>query len=165
MKKLGRFSTILFIFASLIPSRKASKDLHIKVEEPLDVTGSLFDIDFTDETDEYSSRVNMSINPGCMYNNCTLTSGIQVSIINVTVQDDPQQDVEQHWLWSVIGRPTVQAAITPPDDHVNIQWAAIFDTSDTGKSVQYQENPFYSGAVMLMNVRNKLSWPLTQSCN
>merc|ERR1712018_34724 len=59
----------------------------------------------------YVSKVSMSVNPGCSYNNCTLANGIQVSIVNVTVKDTPVQSYEQHWIWSVIGRPTVQTAI------------------------------------------------------
>ena len=97
----------------------------------------------------------MSINPGCSFNNCTLASGIQVSVINVTVHDTPVQDEEQHWLWSVIGRPTVQTAITPPYDSTKIDWGSIFDTNVThlGGSISYEATPFYSGAIMLMNVR------------
>ena len=110
--------------------------------------------DFYDNQSKYDSKVQMSINPGCSYNNCTLVSGIQVSIINVTVQDDPRQDDEQHWIWSVIGRPTVQAALTPPNDIAHMNWTSIFDASDTGKSIWYEKEPLYSGAVMLTNVRS-----------
>ena len=102
---------------------------------------------------EYKSKVSMSVNPGCAYNNCTLANGVQVSIVNVTVKDNPQQNDEQHWIWSVIGRPTVQTAITPPNDIAHMQWKSIFDTSPVGKSIKYENPPFYTGAVMLMNVR------------
>ena len=97
----------------------------------------------------------MSINPGCSINNCTLVSGKKVSVINVTVHDDPVQDDEQHWLWSVIGRPTVQAAITQPDDRVTMDWSSILsmDKDNFNNSISYINEPLYSGAVMLMNVR------------
>ena len=68
----------------------------------------------------------MSVNPGCSYNNCTLPNGAQVSVVNVTVKDNPEQTDEQHWIWSVIGRPTVQTAITPPDAIASIDWKSIF---------------------------------------
>ena len=147
------FSKILILLPLLLKVAQASpEDIHRNVEEPLDVTGNLFSVDFMSQDQDYSSKVNMSINPGCSINNCTLISGIQVSIINVTVQDDPVQDEEQHWLWSVIGRPTVQTAITPTNDTATIKWSAIFDKSDPGKSIKYTKEPYYSGAVMLMNV-------------
>lgn len=136
---------------ALVLGAQATKDLHKTVEEPLDVTQGLYAVDFMEEHD-YSSKVNMSLNPGCAYNNCTLVSGIQVSIINLTIYDDPQQDEEQHWLWSVIGRPTIQTAITPIGDVPEIRWSSIFDSSDMQKSIKYEKEPFYSGAVMLMNV-------------
>ena len=96
----------------------------------------------------------MSINPGCLINNCTLINGNEVTVVNVTVHDAPVQDDEQHWLWSVIGRPTVQAAITKPNDVAKIRWADIFDSSKKhfDKSISFETNPLYSGAVMLMNV-------------
>ena len=97
----------------------------------------------------------MSINPGCSINNCTLVSGKKVSVINVTVHDDPVQDDEQHWLWSVIGRPTVQAAITPPDDRAKMDWSSILSSTNFSNSISYIKEPFYSGAVMLMNVCEK----------
>ena len=111
----------------------------------------LSNLDFIDDPD-YSSKVQMSINPGCLYNNCTLVSGVQVSIINVTVHDNPKQNDEQHWIWSVIGRPTVQASITPPDDIAHINWSSIFDSSDTAHSIWYEKQSLYSGAVMLANL-------------
>lgn len=94
----------------------------------------------------------MSINTGCFFNNCTLANGIEVSIVNVTVTDTPVQDEEQHWLWSVIGRPTVQAAITKPGDYSAVNWTSIFDKNDIGDSIFYLNRPLYSAAVMLMNV-------------
>ena len=99
-------------------------------------------------------QLNMSINPGCLINNCTLINGNEVTVVNVTVHDAPVQDDEQHWLWSVIGRPTVQAAITKPNDIAKIRWADIFDSSKKhfDKSISFETNPLYSGAVMLMNV-------------
>jgi len=100
----------------------------------------------------YVSKVSMSVNPGCSYNNCTLANGIQVSIVNVTVKDTPVQSYEQHWIWSVIGRPTVQTAITPSNDVTRIQWKSIFDTSPVGKSIHYEDPPYYTGAVMLVNL-------------
>jgi len=123
------------------------KEIRVPIYEEQDVT------DVNNEP-EYQSKVNMSINPGCSFNNCTLASGIQVSVINVTVHDTPVQDEEQHWLWSVIGRPTVQTAITPPYDSTKIDWGSIFDTNVThlGGSISYEATPFYSGAIMLMNL-------------
>ena len=69
----------------------------------------------------------MSINVGCALNNCTLIDGKQVSVINVTVADEPAQELEQHWIWSVIGRPTVQAAITGPGNYAFVNWSSIFN--------------------------------------
>jgi len=101
---------------------------------------------------KYVSKVSMSVNPGCSFNNCTLPNGAQVSVVNVTVKDHPEQTDEQHWIWSVIGRPTVQTAITPPNAIAKIDWTSIFDTSPVGKSIRYEKPPFYTGAVMLMNL-------------
>ena len=94
----------------------------------------------------------MSINVGCALNNCTLLDGKQVSVINVTVADEPAQEHEQHWIWSVIGRPTVQAAITGPGNYAFVNWSLIFNTDDMGQSILYKDSPVYSGAVMLMNL-------------
>ena len=66
--------------------------------------------------------------------------------------DEPAQEHEQHWIWSVIGRPTVQAAITGPGNFAFVNWSLIFNTKDMGKSILYKENPMYTGAVMLMNL-------------
>jgi len=100
----------------------------------------------------YVSKVKFSVNPGCNFNNCTLGNGLEVSIVNVTVKDTPKQSYEQHWLWSVIGRPTVQTAITPSNDVTRFNWKSIFDKSPDGKSIHYENDPYYSGAVMLMNL-------------
>ena len=94
----------------------------------------------------------MSINVGCALNNCTLLDGKQVSVINVTVADEPAQEHEQHWIWSVIGRPTVQAAITSPGNYAYVNWSLIFNTDDMGRSILYKDSPHYSGAVMLMHL-------------
>jgi len=117
------------------------------------VINGFFLKDFLPPTEpNYVSKVSMSVNPGCSFNNCTLGNGLQVSIVNVTVKDTPEQSYEQHWLWSVIGRPTVQTAITPGNDVTRFNWKSIFDKSPDGKSIHYENDPFYSGAVMLMNL-------------
>lgn len=129
-----------------------TNDLYEKEQVPLDLDNVLR-VELHTEP-EYQSKVDMSINPGCSINNCTLVSGKKVSVINVTVHDDPVQDDEQHWLWSVIGRPTVQAAITPPDDRATMDWSSILsmDKDNFSNSISYTKEPFYSGAVMLMNL-------------
>ena len=94
----------------------------------------------------------MSLNPGCTFTNCSVITGPTVSLINLTVVDEPVQSVEYHWLWSVIGHPTLQGAVTEPGDRANINWNAIFGSGSIDKSIQYFEKPMYSGAIMLLNV-------------
>jgi hypothetical protein len=50
----------------------------------------------------------MDLNAGCSYRNCTLPHGPTVSLVNVSIVDSPVQSHEHHWLWSVIGHPTLQ---------------------------------------------------------
>jgi hypothetical protein len=56
-------------------------------------------------------QIFMSVNPGCKYRNCTLPNGPTVSLVNLTISDSPVQPREHHWLWSVIGHPTLQVTI------------------------------------------------------
>jgi len=149
------------ILCTTLLSCYGSEDVHQNVKVPLnperflDVTGNLLNFDHLGGGNlAYESKLNMSINPGCLINNCTLINGNEVTVVNVTVHDAPVQDDEQHWLWSVIGRPTVQAAITKPNDVAKIRWADIFDSSRKhfDKSISFETTPLYSGAVMLMNI-------------
>ena len=78
--------------------------------------------------------------------------GTQISIVNVTVSESPALEKEQHWIWSVIGHPTIQTALTKPGDVPEIKWGPLIKNGDISNSITYQGKPFYSGAVMLMNV-------------
>jgi hypothetical protein len=161
--KVFRLVFVAVILSTAVTSCHGAEDIHVEVEQPLDVTENMLKIDFLTDHEEYRSKISMSINSGCTYNNCTLANGSEVSIVNVTVGDDPAQEEEQHWVWSVIGRPTVQAAITRPGDVTSVRWSSIFDKSDIGKSILYDSKPLYTGAVMLMNVRK--GWFRRQQCN
>lgn len=77
-----------------------------------------------------------------------------VSVFNLTIVDDPAQEHEHHWLWSVIKHPTIQVALTPPGDRVRVNWEALFGFGDLASSIQYDNEPDYSAAIMLANVRN-----------
>ena len=55
-------------------------------------------------------------------------------------------------LWSVIGHPTLQAAVTEPGNLVNINWNKIFGLGPLENAINYQSKPLYSGAIMLLNV-------------
>lgn len=102
----------------------------------------------------------MSLNPGCYYRNCTLPTGPTVSLVNLTVLDNPVQAVEYRWLWSVIGHPTLQAAITEPGDKIKIKWNSIFGFGPLDNSINYEKGPIYSAALMLLNVSLKTPWDL-----
>ena len=64
--------------------------------------------------------------------------------------------MQYHWLWSVIGHPTIQAAVTEPGDQINIKWNSIFGFGPLDNAIQYENRPLYSGAIMLLNVRDIL---------
>jgi len=141
----------LFILVLTWTSAHSGKDVHRYLNPSLNISENLAKLTFRKNND-FDSKVNMSINVGCTLNNCTLIDGKQVSVINVTVADEPAQEHEQHWIWSVIGRPTVQAAITGPGNYAFVNWSSIFNIDDVGQSIQYKHSPIYSGAVMLMNL-------------
>ena len=82
-----------------------------------------------------------------------------MSVANLTILDDPAGDVEHHWIWSVIGHPSVQLALTDPpsdvgdSDYVEIDWAALLGlTGSIDTSIVYKDPPKYSAAIMLANV-------------
>ena len=78
-----------------------------------------------------------------------------ITIANLTVKDNPSRSTGYQWMWSVIGHPTIQAAITNPGNFLTVDWNAIWGGGSTGslwKSIRYQERPVYSSAVMLTKV-------------
>ena len=97
----------------------------------------------------------MSINTGCPYNPCkNETEGYMVTIANLTVTDNPSRATGYQWMWSVIGHPTIQAAITTPGNFLVVDWAKIFGNpfKSLWKAIKYHEHPKYSSAVMLTKV-------------
>ncbi len=81
-----------------------------------------------------------------------MPKGPSVTLVNLTVSDTPVQPVQYHWLWSVIGHPTLQAAVTEPGDEIKIKWSSIFGLGPLDNAIQYENRPLYSGAIMLLNV-------------
>ena len=77
-----------------------------------------------------------------------------VTIANLTVTDNPPRATGYQWMWSVIGHPTIQAAITTPGDFLLVDWAKIFGNpfKSLWKAIKYHERPKYSSAVMLTKV-------------
>ena len=78
-----------------------------------------------------------------------------ITIANLTVKDNPSRSTGYQWMWSVIGHPTIQAAITNPGNFLTVNWNAIWGGGSTGslwKAIKYQERPVYSSAVMLTKV-------------
>jgi len=100
---------------------------------------------------EYASKISMSINHGCPYTDCSLHNGtVGITVANISISDDPQQEYEYHWLWSVIGHPAIQAAITQQNSLLKIDWSAIFGLGGAGHAIGYQPvPPFYSAAIMI----------------
>ena len=76
------------------------------------------------------------------------------SVANLTVRDTPSGPLEHHWLWSVIGHPTVQLALTEPNDDIDIDWSALLGKNggDLDSAIVYSQAPKYSAAIMLANV-------------
>ena len=93
----------------------------------------------------------MSINHGCPYDDCSLNNGsVQITVANISIADTPSQGHEYHWMWSVIGHPAVQAAITVPNSLLNIDWSAIFGQGSPGHAIDYDPlPPLYSSAIMI----------------
>ena len=77
-----------------------------------------------------------------------------VTIANLTVKDIPSRTTGYQWMWSVIGHPTIQAAITNPGNFLTVDWGTIFGFSmkSLWKAIKYKEQPYYSSAVMLTKV-------------
>ena len=78
-----------------------------------------------------------------------------ITIANLTVKDNPSRSTGYQWMWSVIGHPTIQAAITKPGNFLMVDWNAIFgdgSTKSLWKAIKYHERPLYSSAVMLTKV-------------
>ena len=78
-----------------------------------------------------------------------------ITIANLTIKDNPSRSTGYQWMWSVIGHPTIQAAITNPGNFLTVNWNAIWGGGSTGslwKAIKYQERPVYSSAVMLTKV-------------
>ena len=99
-----------------------------------------------------SLQLRFDINPGCPAESCSLNQSL-ISVVNLTVYDSPVAAVEHHWIWSVIGRPTVQLALTQPQDEAEIDWAALLGmTESIDSSIVYSQSPKYSAAIMLANV-------------
>ena len=79
-------------------------------------------------------QIHVSINPGCNIDGCKLKNGtVGVTVANLTVLDDPSQHHEFHWVWSVIGHPVIQAAVTAKDSIAHVDWSAIFGMASAGK--------------------------------
>ena len=78
-----------------------------------------------------------------------------ITIANLTVKDNPSRSTGYQWMWSVIGHPTIQAAITKPGNFLIVDWNAIFGDpmKSLWKAIKYHERPLYSSAVMLTKVK------------
>jgi len=105
------------------------------------------------ESDTRKSQVSVNINSGCTFKPCqNETNGHMITIANLTVKDNPSRSTGYQWMWSVIGHPTIQAAITKPGNFLMVDWNAIFgdgSTKSLWKAIKYHERPLYSSAVML----------------
>ena len=79
---------------------------------------------------------------------------IMVTIANLTVKDNQPRRIEYQWMWSVIGHPTIQAAITTPGNFLLVDWSKIFGNpmKSLWKAIKYYEHPKCSSAVMLTKV-------------
>jgi len=98
----------------------------------------------------FDSEIHVSINPGCNIDGCKLKNGtVGVTVANLTVLDDPSQHHEFHWVWSVIGHPVIQAAVTAKDSIAHVDWSAIFGMASAGHAISYDEEPYYSSAIMM----------------
>ena len=50
---------------------------------------------------------------------------VGVTVANLSISDTPVQEHEFHWVWSVIGHPVIQAAVTEADSYARVDWPAI----------------------------------------
>ena len=77
-----------------------------------------------------------------------------ITVANLTVKETPSHTTEKHWMWSVIGHPTIQAAITNPGNVLLVDWGKIFgfNVGSLWKAIHYRQQPYYSSAVMLTKV-------------
>lgn len=108
------------------------------------------------------SRLFYDVNPGCPLPACALNltgSAVTLANFSVTVGVDEGQDPapasnsETHWLWSVIGRPTLQVALTPAHTVARVDWAGLLGGGGRlDDSVSYSQRPDYSAAVTMANV-------------
>jgi len=103
-----------------------------------------------EQEQSFESEIRVSVNPGCEYDPCSLKNGsVGITVANLTVSDNPQQDHEFHWVWSVIGHPIIQAAVTPLNSVAHIDWGAIFGLHSAGHAIDYNVTPIYSSAIMM----------------
>ena len=96
----------------------------------------------------------MDINSGCP-KDLLPQIGYGVTIANLTIKDTPAHPTGYQYLWSVIGHPTIQAAVTHPGNFMVVDWYALFQLDSKKslwKSIKYANPPLYTSAVMLTKV-------------
>ena len=92
----------------------------------------------------------MDINSGCPYKDCSLKNGSYgITVANLTITDQPEQEHELHWMWSVIGHPAIQTAITGHGDRMTIDWSAIFGFGSLARAIDYVDPPIFTSAIMI----------------
>ncbi len=144
------WSAVIFLSVVLLPSSSSSEgglnqlQLVQDVKQPLGVIlGEL-------EGGE-GHRLRADVNPGCGLPECS--SG-RVTVANVTVAHSPGHDNnpddprQHHWLWAVVGRPTIQAALTQGDNDARVDWGRLMVGSDIDGSIEFASKPDFAAAVM-----------------
>ena len=56
---------------------------------------------------------------------------VGVTVANLSIADTPAQEHEFHWVWSVIGHPVIQAAVTEAGSVADVDWPAILGMQTT----------------------------------
>lgn len=101
--------------------------------------------------ESYASEIRVSVNPGCPFESCTIKNGtVGVTVANLSISDTPSQEHEYHWVWSVIGHPVIQAAVTEHNSVAQVDWPAILGMrTSAGHAIDYNVSPLFSSAVMM----------------
>ncbi len=103
------------------------------------------------QSEESKTRLGVDLNYGCGLPACA----DNVTVANITIPHDPSQDNnaddprDHHWTWSVIGRPTIQTALTSVRDDLTVNWSRLFMRRDISYSMTFSSRPDYSSALML----------------
>jgi len=97
------------------------------------------------------AKLSLAVNVGCEAPQCAVNATPAVTVAHV-IPEPRDSPAERHWVWSVLGRPAVQVALTPPEDDLFVNWADLLTSDEPDTAIRFKKKPHYSAAVMLANV-------------